>query len=64
MERGSKQVYDKTRFRVERTKSNLEFDYLLVQFIYVSNWAKGIANIETGQRVGQRVNANGVGVKG
>ena len=64
MERGSNKSSDKTRFRVERTKSNLESDYLLVQFIYVSGWAKGVANIETGQRVGHRVSTNGVGAKG
>ena len=60
MERGSNKSETKTRLNrlgfvlneLELTKSNLESDYLLVQFIYVSDWAKGIANIETGQRVG------------
>ena len=49
---------------LEQTKSNLESDYLLVQFIYVSSWAKGVTNIVTGQRVSHRVSTNGVGAKG
>ena len=65
MERGSNKSETRLGFVLnELTKSNLESDCLLVQFIYVSDWAKGIANIETGQRVGHRVSTNGVGAKG
>ena len=64
MERGSNKSMTRLGFVLNELKSNLESDYLLVQFIYVSGWAKGVANIETGQRVGHRVSTNGVGAKG
>ena len=40
---------------IEQAKLNLEFDYLIVQFIYECNRAKGISYIVSGRRVGHRV---------
>ena len=39
----------------EQSKSNLEFDYLIVQVIYEYCRAKGISYIVSGHRVGHRV---------